>query len=466
MDKPIVLMTTSELRKKGVKPLTFEEWENADWKDDPTFERGLLTIYEGSTNEVMKEVIKLLTEKVDAEKEKLTQRFQELTEKLDEEGQKHRPEIRALGANLISNPNPKQRADGLFLLCNEQIGKLFKTIATSGRDIAALREISNEARKVIDEAGMTNVPVGSTMISPASIRANITTTDGAGGYLIEDVFVPLLIDRLFEEFPLFSSFTHRNVFSSAGVVPRMGTGSTAYRRTEGSATTATGITDNQLAYACFPLTAFTVVTKEWFRTAHPALQVQSVVLRELARAESYLLKTEFMTGSNSSTPCGLETENTSGYVNTWTLDGNNRVQSIMEGMKQLGGSKNVPWLDRAVVVANKAAVWSVADEIYNDGRYKLAMETPITGLNIRGLRFNMVETVPNNVYWILVPDEYVEFVVPQLTELTIDGAGYTHVTTNTFTFDLNKHNDMRINANGITTDKDRYAAVRIGPAAA
>ena len=254
-----------------------------------------------------------------------------------------------------------------------------------------------------------------------------------------------------------------NVGSSVGVVPRIGTGSTAYRRTEGAAGTATGITDAQLSFTCTPLTAFSVITKEFFKTAHPGLQVQSLIVNELARAISYKYKTEFMTGSGSSEGTGLETENDSGYVHTYNLSAN-RVQSIIEGMKLLGGSKNVGWLNQAVVVANKSSVWAVSDEVYEDGRYKLDMAQPITSLVVRGLRFEMVETVPNNVYWIFVPSEYLVFKVPSLTEMSMDGAGYTHQTTNTFTIDYNEHSDMMISANGITDDKDRYACVRVGPA--
>lgn len=466
-DKPAILLSAKELLARGIKPFnSLEELEKADWNDDETFNRGYVTQYLSAIGELQEEFNRQMTEEFEKRDSKSNEKWQDWLHKADEVTRLANTEINNAGRAYLESTDPKVRAEGLFLLCSKQISKLFNELgSTQGKNyrVDKLAEITMEAEEVIKQAGAWDIPLGRGMISPASIstRANLTTTAAGGGYLIDSVFIPRIIEELYEEFGLMGSFTNVNVAAGTAVVPRISAGSTAYRRNEASAGTATGITFSQLSVTCTPISAFTVVTKEMFQTAEPSLQVQSLILLRLARAMAYKYKNEFINGTGSSQFTGLETENTSGYLNTFPLAAD-RVASIMGGLKLLGGSKNVGWQTQAIVVANKNAVWTVAEEVYNDGRYKLDLAQPIGSLVIRGVRFEMIETVPDDVYYIMVPREYDIFRVPQLSSLTIDDVGYTHQTTNTITFMYNEHSDGKLDANGLGASyKDRYAAVRV-----
>lgn len=464
-DKPAILLSAKELLSRGIKPFnSLEELEKADWNDNETFNRGYVTQYLSAIGELQEEFNKRLTEEFEKRDSKTNEKWQDWLHKADEVTRLASTEINNAGRAYLESADPKMRSEGLFLLCSKQISALFNELgSTQGKNyrIDRLKEISIEAEEVIKQAGAWDIPVGRNMLSPSAIRANLTTTAAAGGYLIDSVFIPRIIEELYEEFALMGSFTNVNVAAGTAVVPRISAGSTAYRRTEGLAGTATGITFSQLSVTTTPISAFTVVTKEMFLTAEPSLQVQSLILTRLARAMAYKYKDEFINGTGSSQFTGLETENTSGYLNTAPLT-TDRVASIMGGLKLLGGTKDVGWQTLAIVVANKASVYAVSEEVYTDGRYKLDLAQPVSSLVVRGLRFVMVETVPDNVYYVMVPREYDIFRVPQLSSLTIDDVGYTHQTTNTITFMYNEHSDGKLDANGLGASyKDRYAAVRV-----
>jgi len=218
----------------------------------------------------------------------------------------------------------------------------------------------------IEKHGLKDLIMGEhLMMTPDELKASTTVTDSG---LVPQLFVPVLIDRLYERSYVRQLCDVIPVSSTAGKVPGVTAGLTGYHHAEAVAPTESNITSTSLTYETEDISGLTIVSRKLIVDGM-SIGLMNYLVRQVIDAVAMKEHTMFITGNDTNTwKAGLDAET----LNEVSCAGSG-LDGILEAIGTLYGDNEPPpeWeASERIVVKRKTPSIMIVKSKGTTGQYQ------------------------------------------------------------------------------------------------
>ena len=348
--------------------------------------------------------------------EKAKKFMEDLVDGMAKKAKEANDKIMAEAMAKLNRGTPKENAEAAFLITRESLAKWLA--ASARKDYRGMEKAFNEHQEQIEKHGLKDIVMGEhLMMTPKEIKASTTATDSG---LVPQLFVPVLIDRLYERSYVRQLCDVIPVTSTAGKIPGVTAGLTAYHHAEAVAPTESNITSTSLTYETEDISGLTVVSRKLLVDGMP-IGLMNYLVRQVIDAVAMKEHAMFITGNDTNTwKAGLDAET----LNEISCAGVG-LDGILEAVGTLYGDNEAPpeWeASEHIVVKRKTPSILIVKSKGANGQYQ-----PSALISLKqclGYPWLFNSNLTEGTGYFVAMKAYKIFDVPQLTRIgtTEEGA--------------------------------------------
>lgn len=365
--------------------------------------------------------------------------MEDLVDTMAKKAKEDHDKIMAQAMAKLNRGTPKENAEAAFLITRNSLAKWLA--ASARKDYRGMEKAYDLHQEQIEKHGLGDLVMGNVlMMTPKEIKASTTATDSG---LIPQLFVPVLIDRLYERSYVRQLCDVIPVTSTAGKIPGVTAGLTAAHHAEAVAPAESNITSTSLAYETEDISAMTEVSRKLIVDGMP-IGLMNYLVRQVIDAVAMKEHAMFITGNDTNTwKAGLNAET----LNEVSCAGGS-LDGILEAVGTLYGDNEAPpeWeASEHIVVKRKTPSIMIVKSKGANGQYQ--PQALISLKQCLGYPWLFNSNLTDGSGYFVAMKAYKIFDVPQLTRIGTTEEG-TYATKDSIAIFMHTSSDAMLATNG------------------